>query len=187
MRCLRRRVAAAQRWLTGIYRLELDLRAERFLLDASSARALLPGPNPRSGVVVLEEDGQAYLGLYIDPVDSVDAATIVEETSHLVCLAWHAARERPVSWLHLELQSEVDRYAVARLAGADGLEHFRNFRWADWLDPSTRGRYQAAHGAARSYCQRLEARFPKRADTPGLLAELRRFYRATPQDKLRAA
>jgi hypothetical protein len=187
MRPLRRRVAAAQRWLTAIYRLELGLQAERFLVAPEHARQILPPDSPRSGVLVLEEGGVLHLGLYVDPVDAVDAETIVEETSHLVCLAWHAARGQPVSRLHLELQGEVDRYAVARVTGGEGLRHFRDFAWADWMDAAARHRYETAHRAAERYCRRLEARFPRRADTPGLLSELRRFYRACPQEKLRPA
>ena len=44
---------------------------------------------------------------------------------------------------------------------------------------------EAAHRAALHYCRALARRFPARADTPGLLCELRRFYRAAPEQKLR--
>lgn len=182
-----RRVAAAQRSLCAIYRLELDLRAEHFLLPAERARELLPQPGPRSGVLVLQEEDELWLGLYVDPADAVDAETIVEETSHLLCLAWHARQGRPVSHLLLELQGEVDRYAMARLRGGDALEHFRDFRWDGWMDGPTRRRYVAAHRGAHRYCRGLEARYPRRADTPAWLAELRRYYRAAPEEKLRAA
>ena len=103
MRALRRQIAAVERWLTAIYRLDLDLRAERFVIGAERARALLPAASPRTGVLVVEGDGEAWLGLYIDPRDAGDAGTIVEETSHLVCLAWHAAQGRRVSQLLLEV------------------------------------------------------------------------------------
>ena len=43
----------------------------------------------------------------------------------------------------------------------------------------------AAHQSALAYCRALACRYPLRADTPGLLAELRRFYRAGPEQKLR--
>lgn len=187
MRALRRRVASVQRWLTAIYRLELDLRAEHFVVEPEHARALLPDASPRSGLLVLQEGEEVFLGLYIDPADALDPPTVVEETSHLLCLAWHAAHRRPVSCLHLELQGEVDRYAVTRLAGGDGLGHFHGFAWAEWMDRPTRQRYRTAHLAAQRYCRGLERRFPRRADTPDLLAELRRFYRANPQEKLGAA
>jgi hypothetical protein len=180
-------VASAQRRLAEIYRLELDLRAERFVVSPERARRLLPPSSPRSGVVVVQEPTGAQLGLYVDPADHLDPDTIVEETSHLVCLAWHAAQGRPVSRLILELQGEIDRYAVARLDGRDGLGHFRNFRWDGWMGETDRRRYEAAHRRGLHYCRSLQTRYPDRSDTPALLAELRRFYRAPSEEKLRLA
>jgi hypothetical protein len=137
--------------------------------------------------VVVEGDEAVCVGLYLDPRDREDPDAIVEETSHFVCVAWHASQNRPVSRLVLELQSEVDRYAVSRLTGGDPLRHFRRFRWAAWMDEETRGLYRRAHQAGHRYCRALSRRFPARCDTPGLLAELRRFYRASPEHKLHAA
>jgi hypothetical protein len=182
-----RAVAAAGRWLTGIYRLDLGIRAEHFMLSPEDARSLLPGDAPRSGVVVLDEGQELLLGLYLDPRDRGDPDTVVEETSHLLCLAWHAAHGRRVSRLTLELQGDVDRYAVARLQGRDGFGHFERFVWADWMDAETRGLYEVAHCTALRYCRRLTRRFPERRDTPALLSELRGFYRASPERKLHAA
>jgi hypothetical protein len=182
---LARRVAAAWRSLVAIYRLEVELRAADFLVPPERARALLPPGSPRSGLLVLEEAGELHVGLYLDPRDGEDPDAIVEETSHLLCLAWHAERGRRVSRLHLELQAEVDRYAVARVAGGDPLHHFAGFRWAAWMGAAERERYETAHRVAQRYCRRLEASFPLRADTPALLRELRRFYRAGAEQKLR--
>jgi hypothetical protein len=184
VRALRRQIAAVERWITAIYRLDLDLRAERFVIATERARALLPAGGPRTGVLVVEGEGEAWLGLYVDPRDAGDAGTIVEETSHLVCLAWHAAQERRVSRLLLELQAEVDRWAVARLFRSGVRLAPTGFRWAGWMDRLTRERYETAHRLAARYCRGLERRFPARRDTPALLAELRRFYRADPADKL---
>ncbi|MGH0028937.1 MAG: hypothetical protein ACQGVC_04040 [Myxococcota bacterium] len=181
-----RRVAVVQRWLTAIYRLELDLDAARLVMCPQKARALVPGRSPRSGVLALEEDGDLWLGVYLDPRDQKDADSVVEETSHLVCLAWHAAQRRPVSRLLLELQGEVDRYVVNRLRGRDGLRHFRRFRWEEGLDAASRSRYEAAHQAAHRYCRGLSRRYPERRHTGGLLRELRHFYRASGIQKLRA-
>jgi hypothetical protein len=184
-RGLARAVAAVQRRLTEVYRLELDLRAERYLVEPERARALLPASGPRTGVLVLEEPDGARLGLYVDPRDRANRDAIVEETSHLVCLAWHAAQERQVSVLALELQSEVDRYVVARLEGRDALRHFREFSWAGGMDRPTRRRYETAHRAAHRYCLSLERRFPGRRAAPALLSELRGYYRAGAERKLR--
>ena len=184
-RDLRCRIALVQRWLMAIYRLDLPLRAERFLLTGVAAGRLLPAGSPRSGLAVVEEGEDLWLGLYLDPRDRPDADTVVEETSHWVCLVWHAAQGRPVSRLQLELQGEVDRYAVARLRGRDGLRHFRDFRWVRGLDGAARHRYETAHRTAYRYCRLLAERYPRRTDVPGLLAELRSFYRASAQERLR--
>lgn len=186
-RGLLRTIAWAQARLSAIYRLDLELRAERFVISPERARRLLPLRSPRSGVLVVEEEEGARLGLYIDAADVRDRDTIVEETSHLLCLAWHAAQERPVSRLILELQGEIDRWAVARLDGNDAFGHFSDFTWAGWMSPVDRRRYEAAHRKALRYCRALQARYPGRPDTPALLAELRQFYRAPSGDKLRRA
>jgi hypothetical protein len=182
-----RAVAAVARRLSAIYGLDLDLRAERFVVAPETARRLLPPSSPRSGLVVVEEGDGLSLGLYIDPRDLRDPGTIVEETSHLLCLVWHALQDRSVSRLILELQGEVDRYVVSRLAGRDGFRHFRGFTWGAWMDADAQDRYQTAHCAAHRYCRSLARRFPRRSDTPALLSELRDFYRASPQAKLRTA
>ena len=184
---LARRLAVVQRWLTAIYRLDLAHEARHFVIPPERARALLPTRSPRSGVLVLEEGDTLWLGVYLDPQDRRDPHALVEETSHWVCLAWHAAHDRPVSRLLLELQAEVDQYAVGRLRGGDGLGHFRDFQWDGWLDAADRERYEAAHRAAHHYCRGLSRRYPRRCDIPALLHELRVFYRAPPADKLRQA
>jgi hypothetical protein len=180
-------VGAAQRQLSWIYRIELGLRAEHFVMDPELAGEWLsgaPGERPRSGLLVLEEADEAWVGLYVDPSDYRDAATILEETSHWLCFAWHAAQERRVSLLCLELQAEVDRFALDRVEGRSGLDHLGEVEWDSWMDRATRERYRAAHDAARRYCRRLSGRYPDRADLPGLLGELRRFYRAPLVEKL---
>jgi hypothetical protein len=172
------RVVGAQRWLTVIYRLDLDLDAARCVVDPACAREWLPPGSPRTGVVIVDEGDQAFAGIYFDPADADDEDAVLEETSHLLCLAWHAAQDRPVSRLQLELQSEVDRYAVTRLRGGDRFAHFRGFRWAEGLGPRALERYVNAHRTGQRTCQAFERRHPLRADTPGLLSDLRRYYRA---------
>jgi hypothetical protein len=187
MASLARRIASAQQRLAGIYCLDLPLRAHDFVLTPESARALRPGRRPHTGLFALEEAGTLWLGLYFDPRDAEDPAAILEETSHWVAVVWHAAQERPVSPLLLELQADVDRYAVARTARArDPLRHFSHLRLRPGLSRAQRSRYRTAHAAAFRYCRALEHRFPSASDLPGLLRELRRFYRRSPAQKLAA-
>jgi len=184
---LLRAIMEAQRWITSIYRLDVDLRAEQFVVDPSTALRLLPPDSPRSGLVVVEESAEISVGIYIDAADVDDPWTVIEETSHFLYLAWLADRDWSVSRLVLEFQSEVDRYAVARLSGRNGLECFEGFTWCDRMDAPSRERYATAHYRARRYCRSLERRYPRRPDTPALLSELRHFYRAAPDQKLNAA
>ncbi len=186
------RVGQFAGWLASLYALELDFTAEHFVLDLSAddARELLP-EGCISGLVVIEQADTLEIGLHLAPDDREREGTVLEETSHLVCLAWHASRELPVSPLILELQAEVDRFAFARLR-RDGvprraLAHFEDFHFAPELSRELRGRYELAHARARAYCLGLERRFPSTRHAPGLLAELRRFYRASPDAKLSAA
>ena len=60
-------------------------------IKQQAAQALLPGA-PRSGVLVKEEGDDVWLGLYLDPADREDLSAILEETSHLLCIAWHASQ-----------------------------------------------------------------------------------------------
>ena len=184
---MRRSLLTTERRLHGLYRLDVAAKAWRCLLSAEEARRLLPRQGPRSGLLALEEDGELFLGIYLDPTDLAHPDTVVEETSHFVCLAWHAEQGRPVSPLILELQSEIDRYLLARVEGRDPLAHFRGFRFGGWMDSETRQRYELAHAAGHRYCRTLAGRFPRRGDLPGLLHELRAFYRAPGQEKLRRA
>ncbi|MEM7410638.1 MAG: hypothetical protein AAF430_10430 [Myxococcota bacterium] len=182
-------IAAVQGELAAIYRLELPMRAERFLVSAAEAQRHLAASGastgPRTGVVAVEDREALWLGLYFAPEDRSDPAAILEETSHWMALVWHAAQDRRVRPLELEFQAEVDRYAVARSRGRAALSHFGAARWRPDLAPEELDRYRTAHHAAARYCEQLERRFPRRADLPGWLAELRRFYRAGPE-RLRA-
>ena len=184
---LSRAVSRIARWFSQIYALDLELDLARCVVDEDQADQLLPADGPRTGVVILEEDGELWLGLYIDPRDRDDVGMLVEETSHLLCVAQHAVWNRPVSLVALELQAEVDRFLFRRLRGGDPFAHFRDFHWRPGLDEVSRSRYRTAHERGYRYCQGLMRRFPQRRDVPGMLRELRGFYRASPQAKLRTA
>lgn len=179
-------------WLAEVYALDLGFRAEEHVLELPHARAreLLP-PGCRTGVLLLECEGELQLGLHVAREDRNDAGTLVEETSHLVCLAWHGEQDLEVSQLILELQSDVDRFVFARLAAhknsREALVHFERFHFAAELAPEARARYAMASERAGAYCRSLCRRYPGRRDTPAMLSELRRFYRASPEVKLRAA
>ena len=178
---LSRAVVRIASWLSDVYALELRLDLARCVIEDEQADELLPENSPRTGVVVVEEDEDLWLGLYVDPRDRGNTGTLVEETSHLLCVAQHAVWQLPVTLLALELQAEVDRFVFRRLRGGDPMAHFSGVEWRPGLDRTARARYQTAHERGQRYCQGLMRRFPQRRDIPSMLSELREFYRASPQ------
>ena len=184
---LSRAVSRIAGWLSGVYALDLEMDLARCVIDDGRAEQLLPEGGPRTGVVVLEEDDEVWLGLYVDPRDRRNVGMLVEETSHLLCVAQHARWNRPVSLLALELQAEIDRFLFRRLRGGEALAHFRHFEWRDGLDSPESERYQTAHECGELYCRRLLRNFPDRRHVPAMLREVREFYRQSPQAKLRIA
>ena len=174
------------RWLCELYALDLDLDGGSFLVSHDLAQAVLPAASPRSGVLAIEEAGELQLGVYLDPRDKGDSWVLVEEASHLVCLAWHAGQDLQVSGLVLELQGEIDRFLYrSHCSGQLSFDCFKTGEMASWLAEREIERYEVARVHAQQYCRGLVRRFAGRRDTVGLAKELRRFYRAAPSNKLR--
>ncbi len=127
-----------------------------------------------------------------------------EGVSHFVYLLFRAQSGASVSQLELEVQAEVDKYAAALLRAASGpsllagngvgvfLARSQAIRRGLYTDqtlidaPGTteHGRYQLAMETAGRYAAWLERAFVSRGDHAGLITELRRFYRSSPQEKL---
>jgi hypothetical protein len=106
----------------------------------------------------------------------------------------------PVSLLELEMQAEVDKYAItvfllAEQMGGESYPqqvHARLFDRVSFdarLEPDQYERYRTAHTLAARYCRRLERRFVNRgvARIEAMVRELRRFYRLRHVAKLRHA
>ncbi len=190
-----------------------------FLCDEATMRQAV-GPEVERGEVlaVLEEAGTSFVGLYV-AADVLDALgpnesfrtwqLAVEGVSHLVYLCFRADRDESVSALELELQAEVDKWALGLLRprheahplagwGAPRLAQSRSLRrrlFADarFLDePGTEvgDRYRAANRIAAGFVEGLEARHLRHVDPSGeraLVGELRRFYRDGGANKLAGA
>jgi hypothetical protein len=165
-------------------------------------------------VFVVQQDDGVRVGVFIDQAvlerlercdpwrsledDNLhDYCTALEGVSHFHYLMWSLSRRRDVSLLELELQAEVDKYASAvalftrQRAGRfpEGL-HARLFHAVSFLpalDELARRRYEEANKHAARYCRSLEQRFLRvRRMRPELwLAELRRFFRCSHQEKIR--
>lgn len=128
-------VTAIQRHLSAINHIEPAADASEFLLEEHQRAHLAARENlpEREGqLLVLEEEGEVWLGLYLDsrvrgklaardPYARLDARnlcpflTAVEETSHFLYLLWSAGHGRPVTRFELELQGEVDKFASSAL------------------------------------------------------------------------
>ena len=126
--------------------------------------------------------------------DNVDAfATLVEEVDHLVTFAERASTGADVTLFELEWHAAVSKYLVlthfaARLAGAaeaspearafveERLFHRGEF---EGVDPDVRDRYREAHRLGWRFVRDLRTRPAEER-----LAHLRRFHRASHQEKL---
>jgi len=167
-------------------------------------------------VLVLEDAHGVRIGVYIssevlarltkhDPMRALDDdnladfCTALEGVSHFHYLMWSVNRGRTVSLLELELQAEVDKYATAvslmtrqregRFPHALHPRLFHHIAFAPTLDAESKRRYEAANRHAARYCRALEERFlrTRHSKPERWLGELRKFFRASREEKLRAS
>jgi hypothetical protein len=207
-----------QALLAGLYDAPVEHDVGDFLFsDRRRAEEMLGERGPRDGdeqVFVVQDEQGVRLGVYIDgrvldrierrdPTRSLDDenladyCTALEGVSHFHYLVWSLSRGRPVSLLELELQAEVDKYALALALLTRQREgtfphhlHARMFGAVSFFpqdDETIRRRYEVANRHAARYCRSLDERFlkPRRWRPDMWLAELRRFFRWSHQEKLR--
>lgn len=155
-------------------------------------------------LLIREDGGDLGMALYLDAAllerlsaadprerlcgrNLADFCTVFEGISHFNYVAWCAARDQAVTLLELELQAEIDKYIGARLLlahqqpGELGGRLFETLFAAPMFDaalqPGELERYRQACRFARDYCRSLELRFPTGRLAPGMVRELRAFYR----------
>ncbi|HEX3949397.1 MAG TPA: hypothetical protein VHW95_06050 [Steroidobacteraceae bacterium] len=168
-------------------------------------------------LLLAETTDGAGIALYLDPAilsrleaadphraltegNLADYCTALEGVSHFVYSIWGLQRDLPVSLLELEMQAEVDKYAITvfllaeQLGGDSYPQHvhprlFDRVSFDARLEPDQYERYRTAHTLAARYCRRLERRFVNRgvARIEAMVRELRRFYRLRHAAKLRHA
>jgi hypothetical protein len=203
-----------QRELEHIYGVEAP-RVEEFLVGSEAARAAGHAPRAPEELLVLEEEDVVSVGLYLsprvvsgaagaDPHDRRprltaraalrDVACAAEGVSHFVYLATRAAAGGRVSLLELEVQAEVDKFALLllhlwrrglrRMSPALRRRLYERVRYHAFLADEERARYEEANRLAGGYARWLEGRYVEEADIDGLLRELRRTYRRAGGDKL---
>jgi hypothetical protein len=196
------RLRRLQRELEALYDLPLGPDVEQFVCDEGHARAIAGDAITarREALIVVEHGDEVEVGLYVDPAlrtphSRFDAVCVLAEgVSHFVYLEFRSCRGREVSELELELQAEVDKYALAlvrdpseRLPSRSRRLRRRLFEDAAFLDPqgSERGeRYRLATKMASAYARSLERRYGDAGDLSSMARELRRFYRLGEREKL---
>jgi hypothetical protein len=202
-------LAAVQRGLETLYRIDSELDVRDFVIGAEARNAFAPSRTPREQLLVAERDGELELGLFVDekvlanleandPRDRLhdgnlaDLLLAVEGVSHFVYLTWRAHRQRRVSALELELQAEIDKYVTCLfLLWPQGgvpadlrTRLFDSFELEPGLDDDERNRYLAANSNARAYAARLDARYVTAGRIEPMLDELRWFWRQGIGEKL---
>ncbi len=206
-------IAFFQEELESIYGVQApDVGGFLLTRDGSSAAATLRAPE---ALLVRESRGELELGLFLDE-DVVRAASsadphdrrprltaaavlphlacAAEGVSHFVYLATRAAEGRPVSLLELEVQAEVDKFALLvlhlwrrglrRLSPALRHRLFERVSYHAHLGPDELERYQLANRLGGGYARWLEVRYVDAADAEGLLRELRATYRRGGGEKI---
>jgi hypothetical protein len=203
-----------QEELEAIYGVEAP-RVADFLVDR--ARASRAGGEPRApeALLVREGDDGLELGLFLD--DEVVSATraadpddprplltakevlprlacAAEGVSHFVYLATRAQAGRPVSLLELEVQAEVDKFALLvlhlwrrglrRLSPVLRRRLFERVSYHAHLGSEELERYRLANRLGGGYARWLEVRYVDLADVEGLLRELRATYRLGGGEKI---
>ncbi len=207
-------LAFLQAEFEAIYGVEAP-RVGDYLVGREGAAAAGSRPVGREALLVREEGEGLALGLFLDEavlrgaaaadphhprpqltrrttLDQVACAA--EGVSHFVYLATRAGAGRPVSLLELEVQGEVDKFALLllhlwrrglrRLSGALRRRLFERVRYRDGLAGEELERYRTANRLGGGYARWLEGRFVEEADVDGLLRELRASYRLGGGEKL---
>lgn len=201
--------------LSNIYDVPQSHDVAEFLL--TDRRRLPPGLQAGAAdeQVLVSEDGDTlWLSLYLEagllqrldsanPLEALhggniaDYWTVLEGVSHFVCVAWHAAHDRPVTLLELELQGEIDKFVCSYwllrqqdpLRFPAELHHvlFERARVDETLAGDRAGLYRCANAYAARFCRRLAGtlRTIGPASRAAVIAELRRFYRLNRERKFR--
>lgn len=204
---------ALQNLLGGIYDVPLTHHVDEFLLtDRSRLPRALRASAADEQVLVAEDDGTLWVSLFLEPDvlqrlasanplqalhagNLADYWTVLEGVSHFVCLAWHAAYDRPITLLELELQGEIDKYVSSlwllreqdpkRFPSELHQLLFQHARVDAILAGDRIGLYRQANDYAARFCRRLARtlRPSGPAAHAAAIAELRRFYRLSRERK----
>jgi hypothetical protein len=191
--------------LEAIYGIRCEARVTEYLVDEKVAEALGGTGRSDEELLVKEEEGQLFVGLYLASEllqrmqgfqpslagsmldrELSTYCQVAEGVSHFLYLAHSAGQGRNVSLLELEAQAEVDKFASCLLhrwqenAGGWAKElHARLFQRVSYspkLSEDEAWRYREANRISSAYCLRLIPHVEERR-MDKLLADLRYTYR----------
>jgi len=204
-------LARIQHDLEGIYRLTPGAPVQDFLVSDELRELAVGGDSgegePLEQLLLVDHEAEPSIGLYLhesvldavsplkeapDPEHAAFPAYLLalEGISHFLYVMHCLQQGRQTSQLELELQAEVDKFVVLLLSGslarAGQLRKrlFCDFVLEPFLAQEESARYLAANDNAARYASTLSRRFRNPADLSLLLAEVRRFYRASLGSKL---
>lgn len=191
-------IQALQRFLEDLYDLDPAAPVTDFLCSAETARALGGDPTRGELVLVAGDAQDLQLAVYLDD-EALQApgALGAEGVSHFLYLVHCHNASRGTSQLELELQGEVDKFAVSFLEGngvgllrarseAARRSQFDAPKFIDGENSPLGARYRRAVALAARYTESLERRHLRRGALAAFIVELRAFYRMTEREKLRA-
>jgi hypothetical protein len=207
-----------QHAIENLHDVQTHLDITAFVVDEETRKHI---PGARDGVpeqlFVCEHDDGVELALYIDPniVGSLEldqpqlrlhpgnlesTCIALEGVSHFVFYAWCADVGRSVTALELELQAEVDKFALSWMWLADqGVpfassakpllrQLFESYTLREGMDADEIDRYRMANKAALSFCQQLVQRYSvDKQARRRIRRDVRSFHRQGLVEKLRVA
>jgi hypothetical protein len=94
-----------------------------------------------------------------------DVSIVIEELSHFITYCHKAEKDDPISQLELEVQAEVDKFALIlswlSQKNEEDKKHdlfdrlFGDLNLGDWVPLDSQDRYKEAHEIARSFCRSI--------------------------------
>jgi hypothetical protein len=187
---LSKELVRVQRRIEAIYELEPTPAIAPFVrVDGEDAREQLLVRQSSDGVdlVVLLPKSSAVAFLAQDADAELDAYLgAIEGISHFVHLADRARTELSTTLLELELQAEVDKFAIlAEARDGEALAHLHRRLYEDvrFLHASQTERGQR-YRLANDLAARLWSRLLEREAQAGRRDMLKRFYRASQAEKI---
>ena len=205
-----------QHTLQSIYEIDTRHRVQDYVIhDPALAAALDQSANSRAipeKLLICEQDGDLHLSLYLDYalVEGLQQAgptfrsddpsivnfwTVLEGVSHFLYVIHRAEFDHEFSLLELELQAEIDKFVIAshlsprpRRSSLWDLYDRLYGKWAldGRLEPHEAERYYLASNLAARFARDFTRR-QLAGEHPGKIRNnLRRFYRLSHHQKLRA-